>query len=213
MILLVTTGHPDMERYSHPNLGRLVQPRHYSSIETTAKAGIPWAADNDGFKGFKGEPFRRMVDRLAGLPGCLFVCAPDVYCDAERTGEMFDEWESTIRAHQLPVALVAQNGQTTIPWDRIDALFIGGDDAFKLGPDGERWAREARARAKWLHVGRVNGMRRLRYCGTLEADSVDGSSWARWKSIWLRGGLAGVAQPRQPRLTEIGSLSPSEEAT
>jgi hypothetical protein len=201
--LLVTTGHPDMERYAHPNLGRLVQPRHYSSIERTAYAGIPWAADNDGFNRVDEDAFRVMLGRLRGLPGCLFVTAPDVYCDAPATLANFVRWRSELDG--FPVALVAQNGMrpTDVPWDEIDALFVGGDNAFKLGPDGERLARVARERGKWLHIGRVNGMRRLRYCATLRANSVDGSSWARWKAIYLAGALTAVAQPRQPRLGDV----------
>lgn len=202
MILLVTTGHPDMARYAHPNLGRLVQPRHYSSIKQTAHADIPWAADNDAFHSFDAEAFERMLHRLRGLPGCLFVAAPDVVGDAGQTERLFRDWRP--RLGDLPVALVAQNGATPadVPWGEIDALFIGGDDVFKLGPDGERMAVAAHERGKWLHVGRVNGMRRLRYCATIHADSVDGSSWARWKATWLRDGLTGVAHPRQPRLGE-----------
>jgi hypothetical protein len=201
--LLVTTGHPDMARYAHPNLGRLVQPRHYSSIEQTARAGIPWAADNDGFNGVNEDAFRGMLGRLRGLPGCLFVAAPDVYCDAPQTLANFTRWRGELDG--LPVALVAQNGMrpVDVPWGEIDALFIGGDDAFKLGPDGERLARAARDQGKWLHIGRVNGMRRLRYSATLHADSVDGSSWARWKAIYLAGALTATAQPRQPRLGEV----------
>jgi hypothetical protein len=203
VILLVTTGHPDMIRYGHPNLGRLVQPRHYSSIERTAHAGVPWAADNDGFNGVNESAFRAMLERLRGLPGCLFVAAPDVYCDAPATLANFARWRRELDG--FPVALVAQNGMrpADVPWSEIDALFIGGDDAFKLGPAGERLARVARERGKWLHVGRVNTMRRLRYCATLRADSVDGSKWARWKATYLAGGLVGVAQPRQPRMGEV----------
>lgn len=202
MILLVTTGHPDMARYAHPNLGRLVQPRHYSSIEATAHAGIPWAADNDAFGNFEPEPFAKMCERLRGLPGCLFVTAPDVLGDARRTLELFDEWQP--RLSPLPLALVAQNGlhPRDVPWDRIDALFVGGDDTFKLGPAGERVSKVALDRGKWLHVGRVNTLKRIRYCATLGADSVDGSQWARWKSIWLNHGLAAVSAPRQPQLSE-----------
>jgi hypothetical protein len=192
-----------MERYAHPNLGRLVQPRCYGSVEKTAAAGIPWAADNDAFHNFDPEAYERMLVRLQGLPGCLFVTIPDSVGDADRTAELYDQWRP--RMGDVPVALVAQNGLMPgrVPWDEIDALFIGGDDTFKLGPDGERLAHAARDHGKWLHVGRVNGMRRLRYCATLHADSVDGSSWARWKAIWLAGGLIAVAQPRQPRLGEV----------
>lgn len=200
VLLLVTTGHPDMVRYAHPNLGRLVQPRHYSSIARTAAEGIPWAADNDAFKNFDAPAFDRMLDRIAGLAGCRFVCAPDVVEDAAATGVLFDEWEPRIREYGLPVALVAQNGQTEPPWDRFDALFIGGDDAFKLGPDGEHWLREAKARGKWTHIGRVNTPRRVAYARMLGADSVDGTQWARWKSIYLRAGLAMWAAPPQQRL-------------
>lgn len=203
MLLLVTTGHPDMHRYRHPNLGRLVQPRHYSSIEATAAEGMPWAADNDAFGDFKAGPFLQMLDRLAGLPGCLFVVAPDVVGNAARTAELFEEWEPVIRAHGLPVALAAQDGQQEPPWDRVDALFMGGSNAFKLGPDGEHWAGEARSRGKWLHFGRVNTERRIRYAATLHADSVDGSQWSRWKAIYLRGGLTAVAAERQARLKEV----------
>jgi hypothetical protein len=202
VILLVTTGHPDMERYAHPNLGRLVQPRHYSSIEQTAASGIPWAADNDAFHKFDAEAFRRMVDRLRGLDGCLFIAAPDVVGDAAATLERYHEWRPELDG--LPRALVAQDGiaPDLVPWDDIAAAFIGGSTEFKLGPDGERIARAAREHGKWLHIGRVNTMRRLRYCATLRADSVDGSSWARWKAIWLRGALTATAQPRQARLGE-----------
>lgn len=199
-MLLVTTGHPDMHRYRHPNLGRLVQPRHYSSIERTAAEGIPWAADNDAFHQFKRDPFLRMLDRLAGLPGCLFVAAPDVNPDAKRTAELFEEWEPVIHAHGLPVALVAQNGQQEPLWHRFEALFIGGDNQFKLGHDGERWLREAKERGKWTHVGRVNTLRRIAYARTIGADSVDGSQWARWKRVHLRNGLAAVSAPPQQRL-------------
>jgi hypothetical protein len=62
----------------HRNLGRLVQPRHYSSIEQTAHAGIPWAADNDCFQGLDASRYFDMLDRLAPLPGCLFATVPDV---------------------------------------------------------------------------------------------------------------------------------------
>lgn len=67
-----------------------------------------------------------------------------------------------------------------MPWSEIEALFIGGDDEFKMGPAAQELAAAARDRGKWLHVGRVNTLRRLRYCQSIGADSVDGTSWARY---------------------------------
>jgi hypothetical protein len=203
VILLVTKSQPEMDRYRHPHLGRLVQPRHYSSIERTAKSGVSWAADNDAYGDrFDPEAYEKMLARLQDLPGCLFVACPDVLADASATLALFDQWRP--RLVGLPVALVAQDGLVpdAVPWADLDALFIGGTDAFKLGPAGEAVVVAAQRHRKWVHIGRVNGNARLRYCATLRADSVDGSSWARWNRIWLQGGLIAVGQPRQPRLQE-----------
>lgn len=85
-VLLVTTAHPslmthrdprDAERV-HPHLGRLLQPRHTSSAELTAAAGVPWAADNDCFNGLDEQAFYAMCETLKGVPGCKFVTVPDV---------------------------------------------------------------------------------------------------------------------------------------
>jgi hypothetical protein len=95
-LLLVTTAHPSIYDHCvspgvlHPNLGRLVQPRHYSSIERTAAAGIPRAAHNDCFQGLDELRFRRMLDRITGLPGCLFMTCPDVVADASATALLFE---------------------------------------------------------------------------------------------------------------------------
>ena len=85
-LLLVTTAHPSLmthrdpldETQVHPNLGRLLQPRHTSSVELTAEAGVPWAADNDCFNGLTASEFYAMCDRLKGQEGCVFVTVPDV---------------------------------------------------------------------------------------------------------------------------------------
>ena len=80
VILLTTSAHPTMLAWAHPCHGRLLTPRHHSSAAATAAAGIPWAADNDGFGGVDLEAFERMLQRLARLPGGRFVAAPDHAC-------------------------------------------------------------------------------------------------------------------------------------
>lgn len=204
MIMLVAAPQATIARYAHPNLGRLFTPRLYDGAEQTVAAGVPWAADNDAFNAaFDEDEYRAMLARLRGLTGGLFVVAPDVVYDARATLERFERWRPELDG--LPVALAAQDGMRAgdVPWEEIDALFIGGGDRFKLGPDGERLACAARERGRWLHVGRVNSYRRIRYCATIHADSVDGSQWPRWPVTHMRNGLAAVAQPRQPRLGEV----------
>ncbi len=52
MLLLATQAQPQMRAHRHPNLGRLVQPRHYPRVADTARSGVPWAAANDAFNGW-----------------------------------------------------------------------------------------------------------------------------------------------------------------
>jgi hypothetical protein len=75
MLLLATQAQPQMRAHRHPNLGRLLQPRHYPRARATATSGVPWAADNDAFNGwdkYAEQRFLRMVEALSGLSGCLF---------------------------------------------------------------------------------------------------------------------------------------------
>ncbi len=50
MLLLATQAEPQMVEHAHPNLGRLIQPRHYNALPATIARGVPWAADNDCFQ-------------------------------------------------------------------------------------------------------------------------------------------------------------------
>lgn len=202
MIMLVAARHPLIARNVHPHLGRLITPRLVDRVELTAAAGIPWAADNDAFKGFDEWAYRNMLDEIRGLPGCLFVAAPDVVADAPATLERFARWRPVLDG--FPVALVAQDGMRPdqVPWDEIAALFLGGTDAFKLGPAGELLATAALEHGKWLHAGRVNSYRRMRYCATIGVESIDGFQWTAFDKLYLRNGLGAAGQPRQPRLEE-----------
>jgi hypothetical protein len=51
MLLLATQALPQMREYAHPNLGRLLTPRHVSRIADTVAEGWPLACDNDCFNG------------------------------------------------------------------------------------------------------------------------------------------------------------------
>ena len=77
-----------------------------------------------------------------------------------------------------PAAFVAQDGieHTDVPWDEFDCLFIGGATEFKLGAIARRYATEAKRRGKWLHMGRVNSLKRWRYAEAIGCDSVDGTA-------------------------------------
>lgn len=207
-MLLATQAEPQMLTYEHPNLGRLVQPRHYSSIEATAERGCPWAADNDCFQGLDEPAFVGMLDRLAGLPGCQFVVCPDVVGEQGLTDLLFEEWAPQILMRGLPAAYVVQEDGVEyeprgLPWGVISALFIGcAGDAEKLGPRVRALVAEAKRRGLWVHMGRVNSAKRIAYAKEIGCDSIDGTSWVRWRKRWLNTGLTLVSQPPQMSLLE-----------
>jgi hypothetical protein len=144
-----------------------------------------------------------MLDAIHGLPGCLFVTAPDVVGDGARTLELFEEWYDELNACWQPKALVAQDGMRAIdvPWKRIDALFIGGTSEFKMGVAAHKLAQEAKRRGLWLHMGRVNTQQRIRYAKAIGCDSIDGTSLSWFKDHYLSRTLHHAAAPTQGMLT------------
>jgi hypothetical protein len=217
MLLLVTHSAPTLEQHRTLSLGRLVQPRHWSSIERTIRSGMPWAADNDCYRGLNPRRYIAMLDRLQdaliaanggerrgeywrGRP--LFVTIPDSVADSRTTAHQWGVWANAVRQRGLPLAFVAQNGcddlRMSPPWHELDAVFIGGDTAWKLGPQARRIVRICKEHGKHVHMGRVNTERRLRYAESIGVDSVDGTKWARWRNTYLDAGLRFVDHTPAP---------------
>lgn len=158
--------------------GMLVTWRDQAHPRRAVKLGAPWGMDNFAFSGFDAVKFRRSMQAYEGVPGCLFCVAPDVVGDAAGTLARFEEWRDEIKGHGYPIALAIQNGQDAlpIPWADLDAVFIGGDTAFKFTDFVRSVIYEARMRGKWTHMGRVNSVRRWNYAHSLHLNSVDGTS-------------------------------------
>ena len=168
MLYLSGVVRPDMPAMLQPGMGNL------------PPAGQPWAADNGRFSSPETYTDQAYLDWLAKRPrqeACLFATAPDVVGDAEATLALSASMFSRIRALGYRVALVAQDGleNLTVPWDDFDALFVGGSTAWKLGEAAHRLAAEAKRRGKWVHMGRVNSLRRLRIAQAMGCDSADGT--------------------------------------
>jgi hypothetical protein len=188
-----------------------------TGLDITEGCHVPWAADNDCFGGFHEGRYLEMLEAITYRPGCLFVVAPDVVADAGATLDLFDQWEPTLRtvwatvnendvepeqlAHQ-PIAFVAQDGleQLAVPWDDLQALFIGGSTEWKLGPHAAALIREAKTRHKWVHVGRVNTLRRIEWFKALGVDSIDGTGFARFTRARLPMGMTALAGATQETL-------------
>lgn len=169
-------------------------------------AGMAWAADNGRFSAPQNYSDEKYLAWLARMPAasCLFATAPDVVGDAAATLALSMPMFAAIRTAGYRVALVAQDGleRLTVPWDDFDCLFIGGTTTWKLGEPAVELIAEAKRRGKWVHMGRVNSLRRMRYAESIGCDSADGTvlkhdpnrpvaSWARtvtanpslWRSV------------------------------
>jgi hypothetical protein len=148
-----------------------------------------WAADNDAFKSFNEDRYIRMLDaigesvRAGKSPRPTFVTMPDVVANHEKTLHLFGLWHRTLADRNLNRAFVLQDGikdWTHIPWDYIESVFIGGSTEFKLGEMVRELVSKAKFMNKWVHMGRVNSVKRLDYARSIGCDSCDGSSMARF---------------------------------
>jgi hypothetical protein len=142
--------------------------------------GVTWCADNGCFStNYVGDD--RWLAWLRGLAPhaarCMFAVAPDVVGNAADTYERSTPWLPVIRELGFKAAYAAQDGQELFdpPWDDLDCLFIGGSTEWKLGPHVAPLVREAKARGKWVHAGRVNSTRRFAHFELMGCDSADGT--------------------------------------
>jgi hypothetical protein len=211
MILMVSGATTTTARFAnHPALGRLVQPRSWNAVDTIARNGKPWGADNDALAGVNPDAYLRMLDAIARSPRdqLKFVAAPDA---VERTPEgIVGSWEGTLWlwrcwrpalvARGLPPAIVLQDGATpdTVPWDELAAVFVGASTRWKLSRSAELLIRIARARELWVHVGRVNTFGRLARVEAMGAHSFDGSQFSRWPAKYLPSFLARLEHRQHP---------------
>ena len=139
--------------------------------------GRKWAADNGKFSptyAYSNERYLAWLDSNSP-ERCLFAVAPDVVGNAEETLKLSIPMLPVLWAHGYAPAFAAQDGLVLPPWDLFYCFFIGGTNAFKLGTVARELSLEARRRGKWVHMGRVNSLKRMRYAKQIGCHSVDGT--------------------------------------
>lgn len=163
----------------HPEIGWMATP----DMGNKLPHGPWWAFDNACFanpQGFDFDRWERALRRRiheAGEDKLLFVVAPDIPFDGEGTVKRFAEYRDRLLGLKLPLAFVTQDGMGAedVPWGDIDAVFVGGSTEWKTGHESGAIVTEARERGKWVHMGRVNSLRRLRAAYSMGCNSVDGT--------------------------------------
>jgi hypothetical protein len=112
-----------------------------------------------------------------------------------------------LRGRSLPIAFVAQDGcedpALRPSFYKYQCLFVGGSTEWKLGKEAARLIREAKARGKWVHIGRVNSARRERYFAALGADSFDGTQYSMFPDRYIAACLRRLARPAQQGIDEV----------
>jgi len=125
--------------------------------------------DHGCFNRWDEPAFLGMLGKIATLEKPpIFVCVPDVVADSQATTRMWKKYHKRINFNK---AFVAQDGHE--PWDvpaEAYAVFVGGSTEWKLS--NAHWFKGT---TKWLHIGRVNTEKRLRWAEDIGADSVDGT--------------------------------------
>jgi len=161
------------KRYNY-NFGQLRTP-----LTAYALSGKVYGLDNGCFSKFNKKTWLRLVAEAKENEYPKFVCSPDIVGDARRTLELFDQFYDVI--NPLPVALVLQDGigDFGIDWNRVDAVFVGGSDVFKVSDEARNACKVAKMLDKWVHVGRVNTAQRVSNWIGL-ADSIDGSGISKY---------------------------------
>ena len=105
-----------------------------------------------------------------------FAVVPDVVGDHRATLDRWVEYAPYVTSIGFAPAFVCQDGCTLeqVPMD-ASALFLGGSTSWKLGTEAERIARAWSLEGGWVHMGRVNSLRRMMTAAEWGCSSVDGT--------------------------------------
>jgi hypothetical protein len=199
MRLLISGATTSLERFAadpavSAHVGHLWTPATSNCLRRVCSTGLPWAADNAAFgTQWNTEAFEKAaLFKIPAAPSTpLFLTVPDVVGDSRATLALFRVWHRRLSVTGLPLALVLQDGveNQLLPWELFSWAFVGGSRRYASGVWGwgrfTEWKesraaadviRETQRRGKRVHVGRVNGLRRLRHFYNLRVDTADGSS-------------------------------------
>lgn len=198
MLWLGTSMSQDLIRFMLDNheVGLMCQPWGTKSTE----AGWMWAADNGCFSDrWDEQTWLTWLAKPHPKSGCLFATVPDVVADHQQTLERWEIYAPMVRDLGYPTAFVAQDGAEDgdIPWDEMDTFFIGGTTEWKMSQVAFELAKTAAEKGKWVHVGRVNSIKRLKYWRNV-AHSSDGTHLAFEPDVAserVRGWVYAMRQP------------------
>tara|TARA_R110002012_G_C11483940_1_gene595407 strand:- start:23 stop:634 length:612 start_codon:yes stop_codon:yes gene_type:complete len=200
--IFISKSHKFIEHYPRKYIGRLFTPDVCARPHETTESNMEYGIDNGCFVGFKEEKFLRLLNKIQNKDNCKFVAAPDVVADYQATLDNFNIWSCVISNMNFPLAIVLQDGATikNTPWQDIQAVFVGGSTDWKLGEEARKLIHYAKTNNLWVHVGRVNSIKRLRYCKENKVDSVDGLAFAKYNKTYVDKAIRFLEIPLENKL-------------
>jgi len=147
---------------------------------------LPWACDNDCFKGLNAPQFLRCLAKMkeyAAAP--MWVTCPDVVGDHVETLRLWNCWSPVLIELGFIPAFVLQDGCSPSDVPACDVLFVGGTDQYKLGREAANCVRMGKAAGRAVHMGRVNSLKRIAYAWRIGCDSVDGRQWSSFGETYI----------------------------
>lgn len=149
--------------------------------------GMPYALDNGAWTAFQqGRPFdeaafSHALDRVG--EGADWVVVPDIVAGGLRSLDYSLKWLERLRGFPGRLLIAVQDGMEIDDvrevLSPVVGVFVGGSTGWKEATAGA-WGSVARRRNCYLHVGRVNSVRRIRICAAAGANSIDGTSASRF---------------------------------
>lgn len=202
---ILVYGNPIILKEDRSDLfGHLIHPSQWNDSEMVLSSGKPYAADNGAFSGFDEGKFRKMLGEIPP-ERCLWVSAPDVVGNAEKTLDLFRFWEPIIKKAGFPVAFVGQDGLRLedVPWSSMECFFIGGSTEWKLSGDAWALAYEAKRQGISVHMGRVNSLRRMKLAHIMGCDTIDGSTFNLFSDTYVPKARLWLNELRRQQLLKL----------
>lgn len=184
----------DSKSETSTRLGKYLTPRancNKKYLDLTLEQGCLFGADNDCFKGFDKAKYEKMIEMLPRVDKLKYVTIPDVVGNYEETIKLFDKWHPLLKNENLPLAFVLQDNMpiNEIPFDKFKSLFIGGSTEYKLSKEVADIVRITKEKDKWIHMGRVNSKKRIKYAHSIGCDSVDGTGFSMFPNTHIPSAL------------------------
>lgn len=144
-----------------------------------------WSAYKQGTQ-FDAQAFKKLLSSHAERAD--WIVLPDIVAGGRASLELTESWLTKLSkgySHKL-LLIAVQDGieprhiEPLLAFPNV-GLFLGGETEYKL-ERGRDWGAFAYNNGLYFHVGRVNTARRILWCNSIDADSFDGTSVAKYAS-------------------------------